>query len=243
LSRPWQSAPPASSPFYHEGLAKAYLEYDPAEANSLLDETGLGQKGSDGFRLRPDGKKLELTAMLVDSAAFKHVEASEIIVENLKAVGLNVNMRVVDAALLRSRKNANEHEIVINPADGALEGGYFNGLNAIHVPAHPQTTFWAHEWYKWYSTNGQQGAEPPQVIKDALDWYENATNTLDFDTRRTYFDKILDLYAEELWGVGTTQFWGHLFVFSPRLRNFARVERPWHRAGDMSLPEIWYLER
>ena len=34
--------------------------FDPAEANRLLDEIGLGQRGSDGIRRMPDGRPLEI---------------------------------------------------------------------------------------------------------------------------------------------------------------------------------------
>ena len=35
-----------------------FAEYDPDRANALLDEIGLDQRDSDGFRLGPDGETL-----------------------------------------------------------------------------------------------------------------------------------------------------------------------------------------
>ena len=48
-------------PAYDEELNKAYTEYDPAEANRMLDSLGLTERDKDGYRLRPDGKTLAVT--------------------------------------------------------------------------------------------------------------------------------------------------------------------------------------
>ncbi|MEZ4637678.1 MAG: ABC transporter substrate-binding protein [Caldilineaceae bacterium] len=51
---PYQLAPRPTSPFYNETLAKQYTEYDPAEANEILDSI-FPEKNADGIRLGPDG--------------------------------------------------------------------------------------------------------------------------------------------------------------------------------------------
>src|SRR5690606_36631749 len=43
------------SPGFNEEWANAYTEYDPELANQMLDELGLTERDSDGFRLLPDG--------------------------------------------------------------------------------------------------------------------------------------------------------------------------------------------
>ena len=51
------------SPYYEEEydkLAREYVRYDPVQGNALLDEMGLIQRDSEGYRLRPDGKRLTL---------------------------------------------------------------------------------------------------------------------------------------------------------------------------------------
>ena len=47
------------SPLYKQAYADAYANYDPAEANRLLDEAGLAKRDAEGFRLlagRPAGR-------------------------------------------------------------------------------------------------------------------------------------------------------------------------------------------
>ena len=60
LAEPLQATTPRTSPFYREEFARAYAEFDPDRANQLLDEIGLNERDSEGWRLRPDGKRLEI---------------------------------------------------------------------------------------------------------------------------------------------------------------------------------------
>src|SRR5690606_25995633 len=55
LGIPRQSTLLPESPGFNEEWANAYTEYDPELANQMLDELGLTERDSDGFRLLPDG--------------------------------------------------------------------------------------------------------------------------------------------------------------------------------------------
>ena len=56
LGVPGQVSPHPTNPYYPGDSVVFYkINYDPAKANTMLDELGLTAKDSDGFRLRPDG--------------------------------------------------------------------------------------------------------------------------------------------------------------------------------------------
>lgn len=61
LAKPVQATvhPEAGHSYYEEAFATTYIKYDPKKANRLLDEMGL-RRGQDGYRLRPDGKRLNI---------------------------------------------------------------------------------------------------------------------------------------------------------------------------------------
>ena len=63
---PSQVVPFPESPFHLAELASAYVEYDPEQANALLDEMGLTGRDGNGFRLRPDGETMSLTVEITD---------------------------------------------------------------------------------------------------------------------------------------------------------------------------------
>jgi len=65
--------------------------YDPEKAKALLDEAGYIDKDGDGFREDPNGNKLEFKIDYPTGNPVRYASAP-IIVENLKEVGLNVQL-------------------------------------------------------------------------------------------------------------------------------------------------------
>ncbi len=67
--------------------------YDPAKANALLDEAGWTTKNADGFRTK-NGKELKLRLVygVAKNASPDDVQLFQILQENLKAVGINLQL-------------------------------------------------------------------------------------------------------------------------------------------------------
>ena len=59
LAKVRQWGVPSSSALYEDWMGSYYADYDPEQANRLLDEMGL-TRGADGTRMRPDGKPLTI---------------------------------------------------------------------------------------------------------------------------------------------------------------------------------------
>lgn len=76
--------------WYFEDVAKLHHEYDPAQANRLLDELGLTPRDSEGYRTFRDGRRLTLIQSLPPAA---DVETMQFIIEDWKAVGVRAIMR------------------------------------------------------------------------------------------------------------------------------------------------------
>ena len=127
-------------------------EFNPEEANRLLDEVGLDKRDGDGWRLRPDGERfainLEVAAHLPDT-----VPANELIVEHYKAVGIFTTLKVVEIGLLFEHRNANQLQIdtVWNEATTLHAFGHAKHHLIHHIPA----------WNQWYNSGGEAGEEPP----------------------------------------------------------------------------------
>jgi peptide/nickel transport system substrate-binding protein len=73
-----------------------WAAYNPTKANELLDAAGL-KKGADGIRTLPDGTKMDYKLSVAGGFAI-HVAAAGMIVQHLKAVGINVAIAQTDAA-------------------------------------------------------------------------------------------------------------------------------------------------
>ena len=58
IPRAWSVDP--SNPFYEDWMGEYFTDYDPDRANAILDEIGLQWDADGEFRLRPDGKRLDI---------------------------------------------------------------------------------------------------------------------------------------------------------------------------------------
>jgi peptide/nickel transport system substrate-binding protein len=224
LVKPTQMAPPEGTEWYHEGLANAYLEYDVAKANRLLDEMGLDRRDSDGFRLRSDGKTLEFA---LHAHSIRWPDAHEMIVDNLRDLGLKVHMDVPEnAGQIRD----------LNDGDAFLSRGMrANAGMAWHLgsagPWVPQgrnenqsyPAMWAGEWSKWLASGGATGEEPPQLMKDIVSWYEQIAVEPDPVRRKELSDMIFQTAMENLWVPGTVEAMGETVVANGKLGNVPRM--------------------
>ncbi|MBP8638202.1 MAG: ABC transporter substrate-binding protein [Dictyoglomi bacterium] len=196
-AEPWQAAPLKESAFYHERLAKAYIEYDPARANKLLDEIGL-KRGPDGVRLRPDGKPLGVTIEIVSGFRPDWVDACELIKKYWEAVGVKTAIKPEDRSLFYSRKVTGETEVTIWSGDGGME-----------VLLEPRWYFpfssesnQAPLWQLWYNSGGKSGEEPPADVKKQMQLYDEITRTTSFAKQKLLMKQILDIDANNLYVIG-----------------------------------------
>jgi peptide/nickel transport system substrate-binding protein len=134
-------------------------DYDPDEAERLLDEMGMTERGADGFRLAPDGNPFEVP-FIVSMDASDIVPVCEMIVENYKEVGINASMKVLEGTLRGERSAANEMH-------ARVRWNHFPELwwGALW-DANPAE--WGRLWNTWLATNGESGEEPPEDVKEFM---------------------------------------------------------------------------
>ena len=109
-------------------------------------------------------------------------------------VGVDFIIRPIDNALWGQRMRAGEMQFVGWPmAKAATETDL--------VPISTNTD-WAPLWGLWYHTNGEQGEEPPQHIKDLQNVWTRILETADQEERDMLYDTILRTQAENMWVIG-----------------------------------------
>jgi peptide/nickel transport system substrate-binding protein len=92
--------PPAMGPWHADIPAAQQLTYDPARARAILDAAGYRERG--GVRVAPDGKPLQFR--LFTSTVFDRLKkASELIIEMAKAIGVKLDLTVMQDATLAER--------------------------------------------------------------------------------------------------------------------------------------------
>ena len=79
----------AASPLYKAEYTSKWAEFDPDQANALLDEIGLTERNGEGIRMLPDGRPLEI---IVETAGEAQVQdnALELVTEMWKEIGVKM---------------------------------------------------------------------------------------------------------------------------------------------------------
>jgi peptide/nickel transport system substrate-binding protein len=105
-------------PFYPgDEYANKYTEYDPAKSNKILDDLGLDEKDSDGFRLRTDGSGDTLILELAYRDGGQ--QPVQMVAEFWEAIGVKTFQRLEDVKLYSENRARNAHQIICCGAGGA----------------------------------------------------------------------------------------------------------------------------
>ncbi len=182
-------------------------EQDLEEAGRLLDEMGM-KIGADGFRTTPDGSPFTLTYNTSD-AFTQYVPTAQLVAEQWRAIGLKVDLRVLDNTLLGEMATANEIQVGTVFTHGAVTAMWNDwGQN-----------YWGRLWYLWYTTAGKQGEEPPA---DVLEFYKlyDSINTEPSSKLPEIRQALRDSMKNNLWYLLPVEGITQLSLINKDLMNF-----------------------
>jgi peptide/nickel transport system substrate-binding protein len=186
-------------PFWQEGFGTTAIEFDPDKANELLDSIGLDKRDSEGFRLRPDGTRLQLLL-----ECYPHemgVPAIDIFSQVAgywkEHLGIDAMAKEIERSLWSQRAHGNE--CMMPSYDIAkilwiLDPGWF-------VPY--GWCYWAPAYALWATSGGKSGEEPPEEIKQLIQWYEQLKEEPSAEKRLELGRRILAQHNEMIYIVGT----------------------------------------
>ena len=203
-----QAAPNPEVSFFKKEWEDHCAQYDPDKANSLLDEMGLSELDANGFRKRKDGETLDLLIEYTTNIDSPAEDVIALVVQHWKAVGVKTEYKAIDRDLLFNRGTTNELMIGVWHSDRTNE-------SRLYVPAsgkivadgifgeNPATN----EWYRWFSTDGEQGIEPPddwkEHFQDIEEWHSATTD----EEYKRLGTKVFDfVILEKLRVIGTVGF-------------------------------------
>jgi peptide/nickel transport system substrate-binding protein len=201
---PRQYSPMEESPQYYPKLSNAYLDYDPDEANRLLDEAGYAAKDSEGFRLWKDGSgTLSFEIVGTDEAGQPSEDAAQILVKYFADVGVKAAYKYNERSLYQERWAAND-----------IEAAWWGGDRTL-LPLAPLAVIfrgvqrdrpWCAAWgtYYWEGPDDPNAEKPPEDhwITDIWNIWSQVEQEPDPDKQTELFFQILDIWAEELPMIG-----------------------------------------
>lgn len=172
-------------------------EFDPDQANAILDEIGMDQRDSEGFRLTPSGQKFEIRFEL---APFTGEEIP---------VGEMVSKMWEDNLDIRTSIKSFETG-VWQAANAENENHAFTWWS--HYPRHPwheyndyvgvawQETY-APSWVQWWESDGEEGVEPPEAYKELRLLQEEMFRTPDLERQKEIWEAIKQNVSENMWWI------------------------------------------
>jgi peptide/nickel transport system substrate-binding protein len=196
-----QYGPPVESPLHHPPLTNAYLDYDPDQANTLLDNLGYAERDAEGYRLWKDGSGERIRWTMLGGA-----EAGDdalLVIDHLKALGFEINYRGVERSLSIETHNSNDVECTMGFMDRNLVPLADPQIWVKHTNIDDRP--WANAWTSWrMNPNHPMAEEPPDGhwIWDIWNLWDEIRITADEQTRIDLFKQILDIWATELPSVG-----------------------------------------
>jgi peptide/nickel transport system substrate-binding protein len=172
----------------------SYAEYDPDKANMLLDSIGLTARDNDGFRLRPDGSKLEILFEVPQQLA-PNVAASELITKYWQDVGLRILLKVQDIGIVVDHLRNSTAQL-------STFGNEWGGDIFYVMFGFATWNTWAgaHKYWEW-SRDNSTGWEPPQIWKDIFA-AENRRQQVPMEQVLEDATWILDWHAENVHTIG-----------------------------------------
>lgn len=199
LATPSAATCAIGTPWYEERFRTAYIEYDPDKANKLLDDLGLTKRDAEGYRLRPDGKRLSLINLTFTPWPAENVEVQELVKGYLKDVGIEMIVKPTDRQLWVTQVQAGEHDL----ASYASNLGFAGNPPMVRTETFLVTYHhWAPPWALWHQTNGAEGVEPPEEVKKLQSLYEQVLAETSAAKRIELQKQALALHAENIWQIG-----------------------------------------
>jgi peptide/nickel transport system substrate-binding protein len=188
------------SPLYKPEYRDTWAHYDLEQANALLDEIGLTERSSDGLRLLPDGRPMEL----VVETAGEESEQSDIL-QLVEGAWLDLGIRIHTKP---SQREVLRNRIFSGEALMSIWYGIENGIPTADMSPQefvPTSQFDQPQWPKWgqyYETKGTAG-EPPDMpeAEKLMELFEAWRATDSTEEREKIWHEILEIYSNEVYSV------------------------------------------
>jgi peptide/nickel transport system substrate-binding protein len=204
------------SPLYNEKAAMAYAEFDLKKANKLLDKLGL-KRGSNGIRMLPDGRKLEI---IVESAgeSTEETDVLELIKQTWFKAGIALFTKPLQRDVLRNRVFSGDTQMSIW---FGLENGLANALMSPEelAPTSQQQLQWP-KWGQYVETKGNAGEIADMPVPLQLSGlYKQWRNAVNEESKTKIWNHMQDLYTSEVYVIGLVAGVLQPVVTNARLQN------------------------
>ncbi|OWJ66236.1 ABC transporter substrate-binding protein [Inquilinus limosus] len=203
LARPSQNTVLPESPYYDPAEAAEWTQFDLDKANALLDEAGLGNRDSDGIRLMPNGRRMEI---VIESTGERTLETDilQLIRDSWAKIGVALYTTQSQRDVFLQRVFSGETVMSVwTGIDNAL-------ITPTTAPAElaPVDQNWLQypKWGQYLQTKGTAGekADEPFALQ-LLALYDEWRSTTDDDRRDAITREMIRIQSDQVTSIGTVQ--------------------------------------
>lgn len=205
------------SPLYSDKLRTSWATFDVAKANKLLDEIGLTKRAPDGYRLLPDGRKIEIVVETAGESTLQ-TDVLQLITDYWKKIGVKLFIKTSQRDVLRSRAMSGDAMMTVwSGVDNALCTADMNP--GEFVPTSQAQLQWP-QWGLYYEANGVKGQKPDMAAgQELMKLYGDWRHSTSPEGREEAWKKILQVNADQVFTIGTVNATQQPVVVSRRLHN------------------------
>ncbi len=191
-------------------------EYDPKEANRLLDEMGLDQRNSQGYRLGPDGEQFEILLEYYEATP-EWTPVAELLAASFEEVGLRTTLKQISSELWQQRDSGNTLMASMDWTNPPL----VPYLQQDYLPDDQPS--YGILWSEWHNSDGRSGEEPPEWIKEIfeIDKELSQINPNNRDEAREIEEKLDEWMYEYVPQFPITSGVPNVIIIPTNLGNFA----------------------
>jgi peptide/nickel transport system substrate-binding protein len=211
------NAPLPQSSLFNNEYATRWTQFDLPAANRILDQLGLIERNSRGIRLLPDGRPMEL---IIETAGENSEQADvlELVHDSWLQAGIKIYTKPLQREVLKNRIYA---KTTLMSVWSGLENGIpTTSSSPAELAPTDQDQFQWSKWGQHYQTNGRSGeatdmADPKSLASLNKSWVDS----VDDETRLEIWNRMLDLYTDQVFSIGLISGVRQPVVISNRLRN------------------------
>jgi peptide/nickel transport system substrate-binding protein len=240
MGRPAQFSIPEGSIYYSEAMAKQCVEFDPNQANRLLDAMGLDRRSPEGWRLFWNGKPFLMDVNYPTSEM--PPTAVRLVCGYWQAIGINAQMKPRSGQMMYRLEEMGMSDVRVHKEGGNYYGPFPPGS---YYPSHPAESVQWYQWTEYMRSGGRSGWPAPERIKELERMWQKMVEAPSQDVKMAAWKAITDRFARDLPIIGTMTSPGKIIYVKNGFRNVPKIALAgWiaHEPGN-ACPESFYFDK
>ena len=239
-----QGVPAPFHPFYPgDEYAFKYTQMDTAISNDLLDGIGLTARDGEGYRLLPNGDRLDIEISVVPAFA-SWADIGQLVVEDWAEVGVRAHIELRERTPHFAMRASNDLQVEIWNED--TTGFPFSGQPNFDPRSQPSLTL-APLVGQYMRSGGSEGMAPTPELQRIMDIIDEAKLS-GRDRQVELAQELFKIWADNVWEIGTvglTPMVPGVVVVNADLRNVSEVagnDWPLRTPGNTRPEQFYYAK-